>query len=119
MRYLGVRLFITPLCLLALLSGKAPAQTGNCIAGGSLRIDAAFSRHGAGGTFDYSVQVSNVSNRPISFRITFRMSNAQVNPQLLRRSFTLPVNGNAIYILGNGTAISNSARIGGGVLLSC
>ena len=99
--------------------GMALAQSGNCVTGGFLRLDAAFARHGPGGTFDYSAQLSNVTNRPVTFRITFRMTNAQVNPQILGRSFTLPPNGNGIYLLASGTEISTSGRIGSGLLLSC
>ncbi|MEI6162499.1 MAG: hypothetical protein WCP77_21935 [Roseococcus sp.] len=101
------------------LAGPAMAQSGSCITGGLLRVDAAFSRHGAGGTFDYSVQVSNVANRPVTFRVGFRMTNAQVNPMILSQSFNLPLNGNRIIILGNGTELSTAGRIGGGVQLNC
>lgn len=119
MSILRILLFIVPVTLASFFADEANAQAGNCVTDGQLRVDAAFSRAGAGGTFDYSVQVSNLSNRPITFRITFRMTNAQVNPQLLRRSFTLPVHGSGILVLGNGTEVSTLSRIGGGVLLSC
>ena len=112
-------LFMVPFTLPFLSADRATAQGGDCVTGGLLRVDAAFSRPGAGGTFNYSVQVSNLSNRPITFRATFRMTNAQVNPELLRRNFTLPVHGSGILVLGNGTEISTLSRIGGGVSLNC
>lgn len=104
---------------LLLAAGPALAQSGSCITGNLLRVDAAFSRHGAGGTFDYSVQVSNIGSRPVIFRVTFRMSNAVVNPQILGQSFTLPANGNRIIVVGNGREQSVASRIGGGVVLTC
>lgn len=100
-------------------AGPAAAQSGTCLTGNLLRVDAAFSRHGAGGTFDYSVQVTNLTTRPVSFRVTFRMTNAQVNPQILGQAFTLPPNGNRIIVLGNGREQSVSTRIAGGVGLAC
>jgi hypothetical protein len=109
------------LCPLAktLPVGQAMAQSGTCLTTNLLRVDAAFSRHGAGGTFDYSVQVSNLTARPVSFRVTFRMTNAQVNPQILNQVFNLPANGNRIIVLGNGRDQSVSTRIAGGVSLAC
>ena len=102
-----------------LLPSLALAQGGSCLARNLLRVDAAFSRHGAGGTFDYSVQISNVSGAPVTFRVGFRMTNAQVNPQILSQAFTLPAHGNRIIIVGNGREQSVATRIGGGVLLTC
>ena len=97
----------------------ASAQSGNCITSNLMRVDAAFSRHGAGGTFDYLIQVSNLSQRPVTFRVTFRMTNVQVNPQILGRPFTLPPNGNGLIILANGREQTQSTRINGGVQLTC
>lgn len=116
------RLF-TPV-MLWLLAGSLPAdqalaQSGTCLTANLLRVDAAFSRHGAGGTFDYSVQVSNLTTRQVSFRVTFRMTNAQLNPQLLGQVLTLPANGNRIIELGNGREQSVGTRIAGGVSLAC
>ncbi len=102
-----------------LASGPALAQAGSCLTNQVLRVDAAFSRHGAGGTFDYSVQVSNMTSRPVTFRVNFRMTRAQVNPQILSQAFTLPVAGSRIIVLGNGPEQSTSSRIGGGVVLTC
>jgi len=116
---LRIILYMMQIALASLFANSASAQGGNCVTGGLLRVDAAFSRPGAGGTFNYSVQVSNLSNRPIIFRITFRMTNAQVNPELLRRNFTLPVHGSGILVLGNGTEVSTLSRVGGGVSLNC
>ncbi|MBX9748337.1 MAG: hypothetical protein K5Q68_01860 [Roseococcus sp.] len=113
---MSLRLLALALCL---ASGPALAQGGNCVANQLLRVDAAFSRHGAGGTFDYSVQVTNLSPRQVTFRVSFRMTNAQVNPQILGQAFTLPPNGNRIIVLGNGRDQSLSTRIAGGVTLTC
>jgi len=109
------------ICVTFLLLGpwSAWAQSGSCLNAGLLRVDAAFAREGAGGTFNYLAQISNITNRPVVFRITFRMTNAQVNPQILGRSFTLPPNGSGIYLVASGTSISTAQRIGGGLLLSC
>lgn len=102
-----------------LLAGPALAQSGSCITSSQLRVDAAFSRHGAGGTFDYSAQVTNVTNRPVTFRVGFRMTGARVNPAILGQAFTLPPSGNRIIPLGNGTEQSTSSRLMGGVQLNC
>lgn len=104
---------------LGLASGPALAQGGSCVTNQVLRVDAAFSRHGAGGTFDYSVQVSNMTGRPVTFRVNFRMTRAQVHPQILSQAFTLPVAGSRIIVLGNGPEQSTPTRIGGGVVLTC
>lgn len=111
--------FALPLLLGPLVANPAAAQTGTCLSTNVLRVDAAFSRHGAGGTFDYSVQVSNLTMRPVNFRVTFRMTNAQVNPQILGQVFTLPAYGNRIIVLGNGRDQSVGTRIAGGVILAC
>lgn len=109
------------ICVIFCLLGAsgAWAQSGNCVTGGLLRVDAAFAREGAGGTFNYLAQLSNSSTRPVTFRISFRMTSTQVNPQILGRSFTLPPNGSGIYLVASGTRISTAQRIGGGLLLSC
>lgn len=113
---MSLRFLALALCL---LPGPALAQGGSCVASQALRVDAAFSRHGAGGTFDYSVQVSNMTGRPVTFRVNFRMTRAQVNPQILSQPFTLPVAGSRIILLGNGPEQSTPTRIGGGVVLTC
>jgi len=109
------------ICAIFLLLGAngAWAQAGSCITSGLLRVDAASTREGAGGTFNYLAQISNVTNRPVTFRITFRMTSAQVNPQILGRSFTLPRNGSGLFLVASGTRISTAQRIGGGLLLNC
>ena len=101
------------------MAAPSNAQSGNCITGNLLRVDAAFSRHGAGGTFDYSVQVTNLSTRPVTFRLGLRMTGALMNPALHRQSFTLPPAGNRIIIVGNGRENALPSRIGGGVQLNC
>lgn len=102
-----------------LWAAPVKAQGGNCLTGNMLRVDATFSRPGAGGTFDYSVQVTNQSGRPVTFRVGFRMSGAQVNPAILSQAFTLPALGSRIILLGSGAEVSTTSRIGGGVLLTC
>jgi hypothetical protein len=111
--------FVLGLLAGILPAGQAAAQSGTCLTSNQLRVDAAFSRHGAGGTFDYSVQVTNLTTRPVSFRVTFRMTNAQLNPQILGQVFTLPPSGNRIIVLGNGREQSLTTRIAGGVSLAC
>lgn len=105
--------------LIATLSGPALAQGQNCVSTGLLRVDAAFSRQGSGGTFNYSVQLSNAANRPVRFRITFRLPTAQPNPANLSTVYTLPPHANQIYLVGNGLELSTASRIGGSVLLNC
>lgn len=100
-------------------SGSGSGLGQNCISAGMLRVDAAFSRPGSGGTFNYSAQIVNAANRPVRFKITFRMSNAQPNPQNLSMVYTLPPHANQIFMLGSGLDLSTSSRIGGGVLLNC
>ncbi len=104
---------------MALMAGPALAQGGNCITGNLLRVDAAFARHGAGGTFDYSVQVTNMTAREVTFRVNFRMTNTTTNPALFSTVFRLPPNGNRVIIVGNGREQSTPSRIGGGVVLTC
>ncbi len=105
--------------LIFFMAAPSNAQSGNCLTGNLLRVDAAFSRHGAGGTFDYSVQVSNMSNRPVTFRVGFRMTSVVANPALHSQSFTLPPAGSRIIIVGNGRDNALASRIGGGVQLNC
>jgi hypothetical protein len=112
-------LHLVAISALSLLPGLALAQGGNCVSSSVLRVDAAYSRHGAGGTFDYSVQVTNVTARPVTFRVSFRMTNAQANPQILGQSFTLAPNGNRVIVVGNGRDQAMATRIGGGVTLTC
>lgn len=107
------------LTLMGAASAPALAQGQNCVSAGLLRVDTAFSRQGSGGTFNYSVQVSNTVNRPVRFRITFRLPTAQPNPANLSTIYTLPPNANQIYLVGNGLELSTSSRIGGSVLLNC
>jgi hypothetical protein len=97
----------------------ALAQGGTCVTHQLLRVDAAFARIGTGGTFDYSVQISNISPRAVTFRVAFRMSNVHVNPQLLGRAFTLPPHGSGMIVVGNGLDQAMSTRIRGGVVLTC
>ena len=110
-----------PWLVLGLLSGASPvaAQSGSCVTGNLLRVDAAFSRQGAGGTFDHLVQLTNLTNRPVTFRVRFRLNNTQVNPAILGLAFVMPAQAARLIILGNGTAVSTASRIGGGVLLTC
>lgn len=105
--------------VLTVPAAPAAAQGGNCVTGNLLQVNAAFSRPGAGGTFDYSVQVTNLTLRPVVFRVRFRMTGAQLHPAILRQAFTLPARGSGLIILGNGTELSTTNRIAGGVLLTC
>lgn len=102
-----------------LMAAPSHAQSGNCITGNLLRVDAASSRHAAGGTFDYAVQVTNLSTRPVNFRLGFRMTGALMNPALHRQRFTLPPRGTGSVIVGNGRENALPSRIGVGVQLTC
>lgn len=102
-----------------LLAAPAAAQSGNCLTSGLLRMDAAFARQGAGGTFDYLAQVTSLTSRPVHVRVGFRMSNAQVNPALHGAPFVIPARASRLVLLGNGREVSTASRIGGGVLLTC
>ena len=109
-----------PAVLLGLFAGPALAQwPQNCVTVGLLRVDAGFSRPGSGGTFNYSAQITNVTNRRMRFRITFRMTRAQLNPANASTIYILPPGGSQIYLLANGPEISTPIRVVGGVLLSC
>jgi hypothetical protein len=107
-------------CAFVRATGPASAQTqGSCVTANLLRVDAAFSRPGSGGTFDYSVQITNLTARPVTFRLAFRMTNAQMNPAIIARPQTLPRQASQIFVLGSGLALSTPIRITGGVLLTC
>jgi len=112
-------LYLVAVLMISLVPGLAEAQRGNCVSGNLIRVDAAFARAGAGGTFDYLVQVTNLSSRPVTFRVGFQMTNAFVNPQIAGRPFVLPANSNGRIIVGNGRDQSQPSRISGSVTLNC
>ena len=94
-----------PAALICLATPSVAQTQGSCVTGNLLRVDAGFSRPGSGGTFNYSAQVTNLTARPVTFRIAFRMTNAQPNQAVLARPQTLPGQASQVLVLGNGMAL--------------
>jgi hypothetical protein len=104
---------------LSLLAEPALAQSGTCLERGLLRVVSAFAIDGAAGTYDYAVQVSNITNRQVGFRIEFRMTGAIPHPQLRTTTFQIAPQGSLTIRMANGRVRAESNRVGGGVRLHC
>lgn len=102
-----------------LSAGPALAQAGSCITTNRLRVDAAYSRDGAAGTYDYMVQVSNMTNQLVRFRVGFQMTGAINDPRLAGTQFQIAPSGSLIIPMANGRVRADANRVRGGVMLNC
>lgn len=102
-----------------LLAGPALAQSGTCLSRGMLQVDAAYSRDAAGGTYDYMVQVSNLTTQAVRFRVEFQMTGAIPDPRLASTHFQVAARGSLVIPMANGRVRADATRIRGGVRINC
>ncbi|WPB85125.1 hypothetical protein [Sediminicoccus rosea] len=106
---------------LAFLAGPAPAlaQQGTCLTRNMLQVDAAYSRDAAAGSYDYMVQVSNLTAQAVRFRAQFQMTGAIPDPRLASTMFQVAPRGSLVIPLANGRARADATRVRMGVTLIC
>lgn len=104
---------------MALLATPAMAQSGSCLTSNRLRVDAAYSRDAAAGTYDYLVQVSNMTGVAVRFRVGFQMTGAINDPRLAGTQFQIAPSGSLVIPMANGRVRADSNRVRGGVSLHC
>lgn len=104
---------------LAFLAGPALAQQGTCLTRNLLQVNAAYSRDAAAGSYDYMVQVSNLTTQPVRFRVQFQMTGAIPDPRLAGTMFQVAPRGSLIIPMANGRVRADATRVRMGVTLIC
>lgn len=102
-----------------LLACPAMGQSGSCLTQNRLQVNAAYSRDAAAGTYDYLVQVSNLTGQTVRFRAEFLMTGAIPDPRLAGTQFQIAPHGSLIIPMANGRVRADSNRVRGGVRLTC
>jgi hypothetical protein len=95
------------------------AQSGTCVVRNLLQVNAAYSRDGAAGTYDYLVQVSNLTRQALRFRVQFQMTGAIPDPRLASTNFQIAPHGSLVIPMANGRVRAEASRVRAGVTLIC
>ena len=102
-----------------LLAQPVMAQSGTCLTRNLLQVNAAYSRDAAAGSYDYLVQVSNLTSQAVRFRVQFQMTGAIPDPRLASTVFQVSPHGSLIIPMANGRARADATRVRMGVTLIC
>ncbi|WP_424814620.1 hypothetical protein [Roseococcus sp. YIM B11640] len=99
-------------------SPSSPSRQAACIGPEKLAVQAAQTRPGSGGTWNYTARIANYSMQPIRFDLRFVMHNAQPNRDIFS---TQSLGGRTYreYVLANGLSVSDATRIIEGIRLTC
>ncbi|MDB5377480.1 MAG: hypothetical protein JWR00_1926 [Rubritepida sp.] len=111
--------FMAALTLGAALVPSMDAQAQQtCLGPDRLAVQYAQTRPGSGGTWNYVARIANSSMQPIRFDVRFQMVNAQPNRDIYSTQ-TLNSRTFREYVLANGTAMVDGARITENTRLIC
>ena len=104
-------------CAALALAGPAKAQPA-CLGPAKLAIQAAQTRPGSGGSWNYVVRIANASTQAIRFDLRFVLPNTQQNHELYAPQ---SINGRSVreIVLASGTAVLDSGRITENIRLTC
>lgn len=118
MKHLATAAFVA-IAIVGVFAQPAAAQQQSCLGADKLSIQAAQTRSGPGGNYNYVARIANASTQTIRFDVRFVMANAQPNRDII--PFTQSLNGRTFreVVLASGPAVVEGARIIENVRLMC